>query len=179
MHLSRALEFEAIRERPRSNISSRRGGRLCPAGTLAGRNSYSRIVIRRSQGENVGHLHPSFTVGRYGHLQFCRVPTSFAARPIVQTLLERHRLDSSYGHSSAPSGEAIYTPFLGMIVECSTTREAAQVAAAHRRLAAADLASLLPMEFEAIVASLSSGMSESVRRSMRERAREMRRRDCF
>ncbi len=97
----------------------------------------------------------------------------------MQTLLERPRPDSSYGHSSAPSGEAIYTPFLGTIVECSTTREAAQVASAHRRLAAADLASLLPMEFEAIVASLSSGMSESVRRSMRERAREVRRRDSF
>jgi hypothetical protein len=97
----------------------------------------------------------------------------------VQTLLQRPRPDSSYGHSSVPSGEAIYTPFLGMIVECSTTREAAQVAAAHRRLATADLANLLPMEFDAIVASLSAGMSESVRRSMRERAREVRRRDSI
>jgi len=78
-----------------------------------------------------------------------------------------------------PSGEAIYTPFLGTIVECSTTREAAQVAAAHRRLGTTDLANMLPMEFEAIVATLSAGMSESVRRSMRDRAREVWRRDRF
>ena len=97
----------------------------------------------------------------------------------MQTLLERPRPDSSYGHSSALSGEAIYTPFLGTIVECSTTREAAQVAAAHRRLGTTNLESLLPMEVDAIVASLSAGMSESVRRSMRERAREVRRRDCL
>ena len=97
----------------------------------------------------------------------------------MQTLLERPRPDSSYGHSSALSGEAIYTPFLGTIVECSTTREAAQVAAAHRRLGTMNLESLLPMEVDAIVAALSAGMSESVRRSMRERAREVRRRDCL
>ena len=97
----------------------------------------------------------------------------------MQTLLERPRPESSYGHSSAPSGEAMYTPFLGTIVECSTTREAAQVAAAHRRLGTTNLESLLPMEVDAIVASFSAGMSESVRRSMRERAREVRRRDRF
>jgi hypothetical protein len=110
-------------------------------------------------------------------MQFCGVPTSFAARQIVQALQEQVRVDFSYGRSSAPSGESIYTPFLGTIVQCSTTREAAQVAAAHRRLGETDLASLLPMEFDAFIASLSAGMSESVRRCMRERAREVRRRD--
>jgi hypothetical protein len=95
----------------------------------------------------------------------------------VQTLENWVGYGPSPPAAIATIGEPIYTPFLGAIIECRTPCDAAKVAAAHQLLRSTDLASMLPDEFERLLASLSAQATESVRRAMRDAARSMRSRD--